>query len=81
MLVAETIAGQQPHIHYHLIPGVVYTWPEVASVGYTEQECKEKGWPYKTGKFPYKALGRARASMDTEGFVKIITNAETDEVV
>ncbi|MCB0657928.1 MAG: dihydrolipoyl dehydrogenase [Saprospiraceae bacterium] len=81
VLVAETIAGQQPHIHYHLIPGVVYTWPEVASVGYTEQECKEKGWPYKTGKFPYKALGRARASMDTEGFVKIITNAETDEVL
>jgi len=81
VFVAETLAGQQPHIHYHLIPGVVYTWPEVAAVGYTEEELKEKGTPIKVGKFPFKALGRARASMDTEGFVKVISHKETDEVL
>lgn len=81
VFAVETIAGQKPVIHYHLIPGVVYTWPEVAGVGYTEQECKDKGLDFKTGKFPYKALGRARASMDTEGFVKIIADAHTDEVL
>ena len=81
VLVAETIAGQKPHIDYNLIPGVVYTWPEVAAVGKTEEELKEAGVPYKTGKFPMKALGRARASTDTEGMVKILAHEETDEIL
>jgi len=81
VFVAESIAGQKPHINYNLIPGVVYTWPEVASVGYTEEQLKEQGRKYKTGKFPYKALGRARASMDMEGLVKILADKETDEVL
>lgn len=81
VFVAETIAGQKPHIHYNLIPGVVYTWPEVASVGATEEELKKEGRAYKTGKFPYKALGRARASMDTDGLVKILADKQTDEVL
>src|SRR5690606_31153193 len=70
-----------PHIDYNLIPGVVYTWPEVAAVGKTEEELKESGVKYKTGQFPMRALGRARASMDTDGFVKILADAETDEVL
>lgn len=81
VFVAESIVGQKPHINYNLIPGVVYTWPEVASVGYTEEQLKEQGRKYKTGKFPYKALGRARASMDTEGLVKILADQATDEVL
>ena len=81
VFVAETIMGQKPHINYNLIPGVVYTWPEVASVGYTEEQLKEQGKKYKTGKFPYKALGRARASMDTDGLVKILADKETDEIL
>ncbi|MEQ8628218.1 dihydrolipoyl dehydrogenase [Ekhidna sp.] len=81
VFVAEAIAGQKPHINYNLIPGVVYTWPEVASVGYTEEQLKEQGKKYKIGKFPYKALGRARASMDTEGLVKILADKETDEIL
>lgn len=81
VLVAETLAGQHPHIDYNLIPGVVYTWPEVAAVGQTEEQLKEAGIPYKAGKFPMKALGRARASMDIEGMVKILAHAETDEVL
>ena len=81
VFVAESIVGQKPHINYNLIPGVVYTWPEVASVGYTEEQLKEQGRKYKTGKFPYKALGRARASMDTDGLVKILADKETDEVL
>ncbi|MEQ9405322.1 MAG: dihydrolipoyl dehydrogenase [Cyclobacteriaceae bacterium] len=81
VFVAESIVGQKPHINYNLIPGVVYTWPEVASVGATEEQLKEQGRPYKIGKFPYKALGRARASMDTEGLVKILADKETDEVL
>lgn len=81
VFVAETIAGQKPHINYNLIPGVVYTWPEVASVGYTEEQLKEQGRNYKVGKFPYKALGRARASMDTDGLVKILADQTTDEVL
>ena len=80
-LVAEIIAGQKPHIDYNLIPGVVYTWPEVAAVGKTEGQLKEAGVPYKVGKFPMKALGRARASMDTQGMVKILAHQETDEVL
>ena len=79
--VAEVIAGQQPHIDYNLIPGVVYTWPEVAAVGKTEEELKEAGRKYKAGKFPFKALGRARASMDTDGMVKVLADAETDEIL
>lgn len=79
--VAEQIAGQKPHINYLLIPGVVYTWPEVASVGYTEEQLKTSGRAYKTGTFPYKALGRARASMDTDGLVKILADKLTDEIL
>ncbi|MHA7131539.1 dihydrolipoyl dehydrogenase [Algoriphagus namhaensis] len=79
--VAETIAGQKPHINYNLIPGVVYTWPEVASVGYTEEQLKEQGIKYKSGKFPFMASGRARASMDTDGVVKVLADAETDEIL
>ena len=81
VFVAETMVGQKPHIDYNLIPGVVYTWPEVAAVGKTEAEVKEAEIPYKVGKFPFKALGRARASTDTEGMVKIIAHKETDEVL
>lgn len=81
VLVAETLAGQHPHIDYNLIPGVVYTWPEVAAVGQTEEQLKEAGIPYKAGKFPMKALGRARASMDIEGMIKVLAHAETDEVL
>ncbi|PCJ94945.1 MAG: dihydrolipoyl dehydrogenase [Flavobacteriaceae bacterium] len=80
-LVAETLAGQKPHIDYNLIPGVVYTWPEVAAVGKTEEELKEAGVVYKVGQFPMRALGRARASMDIDGFVKILADADTDEVL
>lgn len=81
VFVAEVIAGQHPHINYNLIPGVVYTWPEVASVGYTEAQLKDKGIVYKTGKFPFMASGRARASMDTDGFVKVLADATTDEIL
>ncbi len=79
--VAEVIAGQHPHINYLLIPGVVYTWPEVAGVGYTEQQLKEKNMPYKAGKFPFLASGRARASMDIEGFIKVLAHKDTDEIL
>ncbi|OKS87768.1 dihydrolipoyl dehydrogenase [Mucilaginibacter polytrichastri] len=79
--VAEIIAGQKPHINYNLIPGVVYTWPEVASVGYTEEQLKEKGVKFKLGVFPFKASGRARASMDTDGFVKVLADEATDEIL
>lgn len=78
---AEVMNGQKPHIHYHLIPGVVYTWPEVSDTGYTEDELKEKGIEYKVGKFPMKALGRSRASMDTEGMIKVLADAGTDEIL
>jgi len=81
VFVAETISGQKPHINYLLIPGVVYTWPEVAAVGYTEEELKSKGIVYKTGMFPFKASGRARASMDTDGFVKVLADKTTDEIL
>ena len=81
VFVAETIAGQKPHMNYNLIPGVVYTWPEVASVGLTEEQLKEQGKKYKTGSFPFKASGRARASMDTDGLVKVLADAETDEIL
>ncbi|MFV0304055.1 MAG: dihydrolipoyl dehydrogenase [Moheibacter sp.] len=81
VLVAEQLAGQKPHIDYNLIPGVVYTWPEVAGVGKTEEQLKESGAKYKVGSFPFRALGRARASMDLDGFVKILADENTDEVL
>ncbi|KDN53764.1 dihydrolipoyl dehydrogenase [Flavobacterium seoulense] len=80
-MVAEILAGQKPHIDYNLIPGVVYTWPEVAAVGQTEEQLKAAGVAYKSGSFPFKALGRARASADLDGFVKILADATTDEVL
>jgi dihydrolipoamide dehydrogenase len=81
VMVAEQIAGQKPHINYLLIPNVVYTWPEVAAVGYTEEELKANGRKYKIGTFPFKALGRARASMDLDGLVKVLADATTDEIL
>ena len=81
VFVAETIAGQKPHIDYNLIPGVVYTWPEVAAVGKTEAQLKEEGIAYKSGQFPMRALGRSRASMDLDGFVKILADKTTDEIL
>jgi dihydrolipoamide dehydrogenase len=81
VFVAEVIAGQKPHINYNLIPGVVYTWPEVAGVGATEEELKKAGTKYKVGSFPMRALGRARASMDIDGLVKILADETTDEVL
>ncbi len=81
VVVAELLAGQKPHINYNLIPGVVYTWPEIASVGKTEEQLKAEGVAYKAGSFPMKALGRARASMDTSGFIKVLADANTDEVL
>ncbi len=81
VFVAEWIAGQRPHVDYNLIPNVIYTWPEVAGVGKTEDQLKEEGTPYKVGKFPFKALGRSRASTDTEGMVKMLAHQETDEIL
>jgi len=81
VLVAEQLAGQKPHINYDLIPGVVYTWPEVAGVGKTEEQLKEAGTKYKVGSFPFRALGRARASMDLDGFAKILADENTDEIL
>lgn len=81
VFVAEQLAGQKPHINHNLIPGVVYTWPEVAAVGQTEEQLKEKGIKYKVGNFPFKASGRARASMDTDGFVKVLADEATDEIL
>ena len=81
VMVAEILAGQKPHIDYNLIPGVVYTWPEVAAVGKTEEQLVAAGVAFKAGSFPFKALGRARASGDLDGFVKILADAKTDEVL
>ena len=81
IMVAEKISGQKPHINYNLIPNVIYTWPEVASVGKTEEELKELNIDFKKGQFPMRALGRARASNDTDGFVKILADKKTDEVL
>ena len=79
--VAERLVGQKPHVNYNLIPGVVYTWPEVAAVGYTEEQLKASGRAYKVGSFPFKASGRARASMDLDGFVKVLADKTTDEIL
>jgi dihydrolipoamide dehydrogenase len=81
VFVAEIIAGQKPHINYLLIPGVVYTWPEVAGVGYTEEELKQKNLTYKKGSFPFRASGRARAANEPDGFVKVLADKETDEIL
>jgi dihydrolipoamide dehydrogenase len=81
VMVAEIISGQKPHINYNLIPNVVYTWPEAAGVGKTEEELKSMGISYKAGSFPFKASARARASMDTEGFVKVLADKKTDEIL
>lgn len=81
VMVAEIIVGQKPHINYNLIPGVVYTWPEVAGIGQTEEQLKADGKKYKVGQFPFRANGRAVAGMDIDGFVKILADAETDEVL
>ena len=81
VFVAEHLAGQKPHIDYNLIPGVVYTWPEVAAVGQTEEQLKQSGKAYKIGSFPFKASGRARASMDMDGFIKVLSDAQTDEIL
>jgi dihydrolipoamide dehydrogenase len=81
VVCAEMLAGQSGHINYDAIPGVVYTWPEAASVGKTEEELKKAGVTYKTGKFPFSANGRARAMNETEGFVKILADAATDRVL
>ena len=79
--LAEQLAGQKPHLNYNTIPGVVYTWPEVASVGETEEQLKARGQAYKVGKFPFMANGRARAMGDLDGFVKILADAKTDAVL
>ncbi len=81
VVLAEYLAGQKPHIDYNLIPGVVYTWPEVSAVGQTEEQLKEAGVPYKVGKFPMRALGRSRASMDIDGVIKVIAHKDTDELL
>ena len=81
VMVAEIISGQKPHIDYNLIPGVVYTWPEVASVGKTEDYLKKNNIEYKVGQFPMRALGRSRASSDLDGFVKILADKNTDEII
>ena len=81
VMVAEIISGQKPHINYNLIPNVIYTWPEVASVGKTEEELKKNQISYKVGQFPMRALGRSRASMDIDGFVKILADTKTDEIL
>jgi dihydrolipoamide dehydrogenase len=80
-VLAEMLAGQSGHIDYNLIPGVVYTWPEVASVGKTEERLKQEGVAFKAGKFPFTANGRARAMNMTDGFVKILADATTDKIL
>jgi dihydrolipoamide dehydrogenase len=77
----EIMAGQAGHVNYHAIPNVIYTHPEIASVGYTEEEVKAKGIEYKTGTFPFMANGRARAMEESEGLVKVIADAKTDRVL
>ena len=78
---AEIIAGETGHVNYDAIPAIVYTWPEVASVGQTEEQLKEAGIDYKVGKFPFSANGRARAANDTDGFVKLLADANTDQLL
>ena len=75
------IGGKPVHMHYRTIPGIVYTWPEIAVVGLTERQVKESGREYRVGKFPFSANGRARTAGETHGFVKFITDARTDEIL
>src|SRR5260370_19777621 len=79
--VAEILAGEAGHVNYDVIPNVVYTYPEIASVGKSEEELKEAGIAYKVGKFPFTANGRAKANLQTEGFVRILADAKTDRVL
>src|SRR5262249_45250317 len=79
--VAELLAGQKPHVNYATIPGVIYTWPEVASVGLIEEQAQEAGKTCRVGRFPFSANGRARCLDETEGVVKVIADAETDRVL
>ena len=79
--VAERIAGQKPHIDFNVIPWVIYTWPEIAWAGQTEQQLAADGTPTKAGSFPFLASGRARAMGDADGFVKVISHAETDAIL
>jgi dihydrolipoamide dehydrogenase len=81
VIAAEVIAGKPSHMHYRSMPSVVYTWPEIATVGLTEQEVKASGRSYRTGKFPFSANGRARTMAETNGFVKFVADAETDELL
>jgi len=81
MAVAEQIAGKHGHVNYGVIPGVIYTTPEVANVGKTEEQLKEEGRAYKVGKFPFMGNGRAKATFSTEGFVKILADKETDRIL
>ena len=81
VFVAEVIAGEKPHINYRNIPSVLYTWPEAAGVGLTEEELISEERPYKSGSFPFRALGRARAAMETDGLVKILADPDTDEIL
>jgi len=81
VIAAEVIAGHPARMHYHSMPSVVYTWPEIATVGLTEREVRESGREYKTGKFPFTANGRARTMGESSGFVKFIADAKTDELL
>jgi dihydrolipoamide dehydrogenase len=81
VVAAEVIAGKPAHMHYHSMPSVVYTWPEIATVGLTEREVRDSGRKYKTGKFPFSANGRARTLGETNGFVKFVADADTDELL
>jgi dihydrolipoamide dehydrogenase len=81
VVAAEVIAGKASHMHHHLVPGIVYTWPELATVGLTEQEVKASGRPYRVGKFPFSANGRARTMGETQGFVKFVVDRDSDELL
>jgi dihydrolipoamide dehydrogenase len=81
VIAAEVIAGHPAHMHYHSMPSVVYTWPEIATVGLTEREVRESGREYRVGKFPFTANGRARTMGESSGFVKFIADAKTDELL
>jgi dihydrolipoamide dehydrogenase len=81
VIAAEVIAGRRAKMHYHNMPAVVYTWPEIATAGVTEAEAKASGRAVKVGKFPFSANGRARTMGSTDGFVKFVTDAETDEIL
>jgi dihydrolipoamide dehydrogenase len=81
VVAAEVIAGKPSRMHYHSVPAIVYTWPEIASVGSTEEQLKEQGRAYRVGKFPFSANGRARTAGETSGFVKLLADAETDELL